>query len=123
MNYQEIEQEIVNKGLTHSRVTPQDIENAICAEYYICGEDVWNSDLVTGPACRAQEDYLACLRPLTICVLILRNGFTVVGESACASPENFDAELGRKIARQKAVDKMWPLLGYALKEGLYAPNG
>ncbi|HMZ77661.1 MAG TPA: Gp49 family protein, partial [Rhodocyclaceae bacterium] len=30
--------------------------------------------------------------------------------------ENFDAELGRKIARQNAVQKLWPLMGYALKE-------
>lgn len=57
---------------------------------------------------------------LTFCVLVLRNGFTVTGESACASPENFDAELGRKIARQNAVSKMWPLMGYALKESLHA---
>jgi Phage protein (N4 Gp49/phage Sf6 gene 66) family len=55
---------------------------------------------------------------LTFCVLILRNGFTVTGESACASPENFDAEIGRKIARENAVQKMWSLMGYALKEKL-----
>lgn len=58
------------------------------------------------------------LRLLTFCVLVLRNGFTVTGESACASPENFDAELGRKIARQNAINKVWPLMGYALKERL-----
>ena len=52
---------------------------------------------------------------LTFCVLILRNGFAVTGESACASPENFDAAIGRKIARQNAVGKVWPLMGYALK--------
>lgn len=56
---------------------------------------------------------------LTFCVLVLRNGFTVTGESACASPENFDAELGRKIARQNAINKVWPLMGYALKDQLY----
>jgi hypothetical protein len=50
--------------------------------------------------------------------LVLRNGFTVTGESACASPENFDAELGRKIARANAVNKVWLLMGYALKEKL-----
>ena len=53
-----------------------------------------------------------------LCVLVMKNGFTVTGESACASPENFDAELGRKIARQNAVSKIWPLMGYALKEKL-----
>lgn len=55
---------------------------------------------------------------LTFCVLVLKNGFTVTGESACASPENFDAEIGRKIARQNAVNKIWMLEGYLLKESL-----
>ncbi|MCY1362259.1 hypothetical protein D3C81_1894390 [compost metagenome] len=55
---------------------------------------------------------------LTFCVLVLRNGFTVTGESACASPENFDAEIGRKIARQNAVAKIWPLMGYELRSKL-----
>jgi hypothetical protein len=50
---------------------------------------------------------------------VLRNGFTVTGESACASPENFDAEIGRKIARQNAVAKIWPLMGYALKQSFH----
>ncbi len=56
---------------------------------------------------------------LTFCVLVLQNGFTVTGESACASPENFDAEVGRKIARQNAVQKIWPLEGYLLKQRLH----
>ena len=60
----------------------------------------------------------ASLRLLTFCVLVLRNGFTVTGESACASPENFDAELGRKIARRNAEAKIWPLLGYQLRSHL-----
>lgn len=55
---------------------------------------------------------------LTFCVLVLRNGFTVTGESACASPENFDAELCRKIARHNAVNKIWPLVGYELRSKL-----
>lgn len=55
---------------------------------------------------------------LTICVLVLKNGFTVLGQSACAAPENFDAEIGRKIARMDAVDKVWPLMGYELKTQL-----
>lgn len=55
---------------------------------------------------------------LTFCVLVLKNGFTVTGESACASPENFDAEIGRKIARENATQKIWPLMGYELKSKL-----
>lgn len=55
---------------------------------------------------------------LTFCVLVLKNGFTVTGESACVSPENFDAEIGRKIARQNAVQKIGPLMGYELRSKL-----
>ena len=51
--------------------------------------------------------------------MVLQNGFTVSGESACASPENFDAEIGRNVARQNAVQKIWPLLGYQLKDTLH----
>ncbi|EHK3106390.1 hypothetical protein J3858_004443, partial [Salmonella enterica subsp. enterica serovar Irumu] len=52
-------------------------------------------------------------------VLVLENGYTVTGESACASPENFDPEIGRKIARQNAIAKIWPLEGYLLKQQLH----
>jgi hypothetical protein len=57
---------------------------------------------------------------LTFCVLVLKNGFTLTGESALASPENFDAELGRRIARRNALDKMYPLMGYELRSRLAA---
>jgi hypothetical protein len=60
------------------------------------------------------------LHLLTFCVLVLRNGFTVTGESACASPENFDAEIGRKVARENAKQKIWPLMGYMLKQQLHS---
>jgi len=56
---------------------------------------------------------------LTFCVLVLRNGFTVTGESACAHPENFDAELGRKVAREHAENQIWTLEGYALHQKIY----
>lgn len=55
---------------------------------------------------------------LTICVLTLANGFYVIGESAPASPENFDENLGRQIARRNAADKIWTLEGYRLKTDL-----
>lgn len=111
-----IEQEIVDKGLTAARVTPADIEAAIVDCYYFTAED---------GAKGALEQYTQlcgyhkCLRLLTFCVLVLRNGFTVTGESACASPENFNAEIGRKIARTNAVEKIWLLEGYLLKQRLY----
>lgn len=61
------------------------------------------------------------LHLLTFCVLVLRNGFTVTGESACASPENFDADIGRRIARENAERKIWPLLGFRLRDELSRP--
>ena len=57
---------------------------------------------------------------LTFCVLVLRNGFTVTGEAACCSAALFDEKKGREKAREKAVRKIWPLLGYALREKLAA---
>ena len=111
-----IEQEIQSKGLTAPRVTPADIEANIASEFYFTATDgvLGASELGTKPAGRAKA-----LDLLTFCVLVLKNGFTVTGESACASPENFDVELGRKIARQNAIVKVWPLMGYALKDRLY----
>jgi hypothetical protein len=55
---------------------------------------------------------------LTICVLVLQNGFTVTGESACADARNFDPEIGKRVAKQNAVNKIWPLMGYELRTRL-----
>ena len=125
MNDQTIEQEIQAKGLTAPRITPQDIEANIVSEHYFTARDGRRGAVADGTYVGRErpqfgEADLAALDLLTFCVLVLRNGFTVTGESACASPENFDAELGRKIARQNAVQKIWPLMGYALKEQLAA---
>ena len=96
-NEQAIEQEIQDKGLTAPRLTPALIDAAIKNEdYHVFGE--------------------TCL---TVCCLTLTNGFTVTGESACASPENFNAEIGRKIAKDNARNKIWMLEGYLLKQRLF----
>lgn len=114
MSDQDIEREIQDKGLTAPRVTPADIEAEITSEHYFTAQ---NGKL--GASNRGDTVAIyAELELLTFCVLILKNGFTVTGESACASPENFDAELGRKIARQNAIAKCWPLMGYALRNKL-----
>lgn len=94
----EIEKEIVGKGLTAPRLTPQLIDDVISGEQYHVFEG-------------------SCL---TVCCMTLRNGFTVTGESACASHENFNEELGRKIARESARNKIWQLEGYLLKQRLYS---
>ena len=124
-NDQSIEQEIQAKGLTAPRITPDDIEANIADERFFTAWEgaqlaYWGDSDPDNPKTEeGQPDKNGPLSLLTFCVLVLRNGFTVTGESACASPENFDAELGRKIARQNAVSKMWPLMGYALKEKLH----
>ena len=97
MNETQIENEIQARELNAPRLTPAGIDAAIVSESYHIFEGTTT----------------------TVCCLILRNGFTVVGTSACASPENFDEELGRKIAREDARDKIWQLEGYLLKERLH----
>lgn len=124
MNDQEIEKEIVAKGLTAPRVTPADIEaNIEREEYFTAFEGILGNEIChpTGSLVlpSAEDEDKSPFELLTFCVLGLKNGFTVTGESACASPENFDAEVGRKIARQNAVNKIWPLMGYALKQKLH----
>jgi hypothetical protein len=56
---------------------------------------------------------------LSICILTMKNGFMVIGKSAPASPENFDAELGRKFAYEDCIRQLWPLMGFELRERLY----
>jgi hypothetical protein len=132
MTDETIEQEIQAKGKTAPRVTPADIDANIASEHYFtAGEGVIGAFAAgefgshSGSSVTLRRDMAApkVLKPslnlLTFCVLVLRNGFTVTGESACASPENFDAEIGRKVARANAVTKMWPLMGYALKQSLH----
>ena len=112
MSDKDIEQEIQAKGLTAPRVTMQRINDVISEEYYFSG------------AVGCGHPYVAIERSsplhlLTFCVLVLKNGFTVTGESACASPENFDSEIGRKVARENAINKVWMLEGYLLKQELH----
>jgi hypothetical protein len=117
-----IEQEIQAKGLTAPRITPQDLQNAIKGVYYFTADQGARHAFLDVAAGNAPLREFAPLDPtlelLTFCVIVMKNGFTVTGESACASPENFDAEVGRKVAFENAKNKMWPLLGYALKEKL-----
>lgn len=114
MNDQQIEREIRAKGLTAPCVTPQDIEANITSEYYFTAAEALRCDYPPAMPKTVSQP----LELLTFCILVLRNGFTVTGESACVSRENFDAEKGRKIARDNAIDKVWPLMGYELKSKL-----
>lgn len=109
---------------TAPRVTPADIETEIIGEYFfnaadaVVGAQYIGTETRFGPGIGGIPD-AAALKLLTICVLVLRNGFTVTGESACASPENFNPETGRRIAREKALEKLWPLLGFRLLDNLH----
>ena len=91
-----IESLLVVRGLTAARITPVDIENTIKDTRYSYFD-----------------------KTLTICILTLRNGYVVTGESACASEANFDADIGRRIARENAKQKIWALEGYLLKQRLH----
>ena len=130
-----IERLIQAKGKTAARVTPADIEANIASEHYFtAGEGVIgafaadefdshsNDVVILRRDIASTEVMKPSLNLLTFCVLVLRNGFTVTGESACASPENFDAEMGRKIAHQNAVSRIWPLMGYELRSKLSQLN-
>jgi len=97
---QEIEQAIQAKNLNAPRLTPALIDEAIIAEQY---------HIFPGTT-------------VTVCVLTLRNGFNTVGYSAAASPDNFDEEIGRKIAKDNARQKVWSLEGYLLKQSLFTSS-
>lgn len=120
-----IETAILAAGKTAPRVTPADLQANIVAEHYftaregVLGTLCDNGSLTGLEAVRQVPNPAVALSLLTFCVLVLKNGFTVTGESACASPENYDEGIGRKIAHENALQKIWLLMGYELKEQLY----
>lgn len=119
MSDQAIEQEIQAKGKTAPRVTPGHIESIITSEHYFTAAEGVSAEFAkTAERYPPDGSVPAPLELLTFCVLVLKNGFTVTGESACASPENFDAEIGRRVARENAINKIWALEGYLLKQRL-----
>lgn len=118
-----VEAMILANEKTAARVRPADIAANIASEHFFTAADGVQGAYRAGNDVHpiggtpSQETHQV-LGLLTFCVLQLRNGFTVTGESACASPQNFDPEIGRKIARQNALQKIWPLMGYELRSQL-----
>ena len=120
-----IEQEIQAKGLNAGpRVESADIEGVIAHEHFftaadgVCGQRIRKNLLNMEPTAPTSlpHPFHHPLNHVTICVLILKNGTKLVGvNEGPVSPKNFDADMGRKLARQKAVDQVWPLLGYELR--------
>lgn len=113
----ELEQQIKEAGADKApRITPDIIQSKIVECHYI---NVGGVAREKWPDPNAADAIHSSLDLLTICVLVLEDGFTVTGESACASPENYNAEIGREIARRNAEEKIWLLEGYLLKQGLF----
>ena len=101
------------------RVTPADIEANIVSEHYFTAAD--GARMSPDGNWPIHNLNTGSLGLLTFCILVLRNGFTVYGASACASQENFNAEIGRRIARENAEREIWPLLGFRLRDELARP--
>lgn len=100
-------------GRTAPRVSLADIEGAIMHRYDITGAEAVRPDdgvRITQPS----------LNVLSICILVMRNGFTIIGKAAPASPANFDRALGIKLAYEDAVRQVWPLMGFALRDRLHS---
>ena len=122
---QQIEQEIQSKNLNAPRLTPDHIDSVIQSVHYFTAGDGYAGALASSEEFNSLPEGERFINPpqqldlLTFCVIVLKNGFTVTGESACASPENFNAEIGQKIAYENARNKIWQLEGYLLKEKLY----
>jgi hypothetical protein len=116
---------ISEKGLDAPRITLAELEANIISEYYFTGADGVNGARAIQRNHQSDLDSTDLpdgLRTTTFCVIVLRNGMTVTGVSGCISPENFDVEVGCTRARQRAVDSIWPLMGYELKQRLYESN-
>lgn len=97
---EKIEQQLNEKNLNAPRITPSDIDSLIVNEQYHIFEGT----------------------NVTVCCLKLKNGFIVTGTSACVSTENFDAEIGRQIAKENAKNRIWELEGYRLAQIIYAQH-
>lgn len=116
---------------TRTTVTKQDVDAAIAYEHYFTAAEGVAGALAVIDETRKRHGLppMPVLPPMrsapslarvTICVLVLRNGFTVSGTNACVSDALFDAEKGRAFARQKAYDQVWHLLGYELRSEIAA---
>ena len=112
-----LEREIQAAGADKApRLTPAALKDEIVSEHYFTAAD--GARMSPDGNWPIHNLNTGSLGLLTFCVLVLRNGFTVYGASACASPENFNAEIGRRIARENAEREIWPLLGFRLRDEL-----
>lgn len=95
---------------TDIRITSDDLHHEIASEHYFTAGQavsIYNPTPLDSP-----------LHRLTICVLVLKNGFTVTGESACVSPRAFDTDKGRKAARAAALQKLTALMAFSMADAI-----
>ena len=95
---------------TPHRVSLESMEAKIAGEYFTTLDHAFGGEDAV--------PLLAGMEVMTVCALVMRNGFIVIGKSAPADPANYNAELGRRFAREDAIRQLWPLEGYALRERL-----
>lgn len=100
--------------MTTNTVTNEIIESKIAGVMYMNGADMAK---VNGMNIGTETENN--LKRLTLCVVVMENGFLLTGESACVSADNYVEATGKRIAFENATNKMWPLLGYALREELF----
>ena len=100
------------------RISLADIESEISHVAYMNGGGFFK--------CADHVDHVTKILPvpgslevMTICMMILKNGFMVIGQAAPASLENYDQAHGRKLAYDKCIAQLFPILGYVLKEQLH----
>jgi hypothetical protein len=105
----------------NARVTAQDVEDNVASEHYFIASDAAQGERSVH-VCKEGGWLLGRMQQLTLCVLQLRNGFTVTGESICADAEQFDAAAGRAYARTKAVEKAWEVMAYERRQRLHEFN-
>ena len=118
-------QDKIDASATAPRVTPADLEAEILSENYFTARHGVEGAIAaheyvgveTEPERDGEREHLG---RLTFCVLVLKNGIMVTGQSACVSAANFNAQIGREVARKNAIEQLWPLLGFRLADQLTA---
>ena len=62
-----------------------------------------------------KEEYTKLGTKMTACTLTLSNGYEVVGISGVIDAKTYDIKIGSKIAKEKAEEEVWSILGSLLQ--------
>lgn len=100
--------------LPNRKMTPADLEKFVAHEYFFTA-----SQGVRAAGYLPLDDLPGSLCCMTFCVIVMTNGYILTGQSACADPADFNADLGQKLARQDAIKQMWPLVGFVRRDQLH----